>query len=196
VLSSAGLPAGKPMDFRIILSAFCSFLAYLFIHTLIFRVIDQKKVLVWIVNTCLLGGLFPEIFALISAWLFPLPGETFLIQFSAVSLLSFILYGLLAVLYILGPFGLIESSLRLKLLNEIAGAGNRGISRPSLYKLYNRHAIIRKRLDRFVTAKDFKYQNGNYYIRNRFSYFLIQAFLFENMKRIYLSGSQRTENER
>jgi|WetSurMetagenome_2_1015567.scaffolds.fasta_scaffold408550_2 hypothetical protein len=178
------------MDLRIVTTSILSFIFFLLIQTLIFHKIDKKEILVWIVKTCLIGGAFPLVFSIIFAFLFPINDYSFISQLLIVFFASFVLYSFLAVLYILGPFGLIESSLRLKLLSEIANAEEIGLKKQDLYKAYNINAIIQKRLERFVVSKDFIFQNGNYIIKNRFSYFLVHTFLFENMKKLYLSNNE------
>jgi hypothetical protein len=180
------------MDQRIILSAICSFIFFLFLHVLIFRRINQKEVLIWIVKTCLIGSIFPVFFSLIVTYLDPINGYSIPLQFAVIFFISFILYSLLAILYILGPFGIIESSLRIRLLEEIAGFGEKGVSKQNLFKVYNKNVIIQKRLNRFLMTKDFTYRNGYYLIKNRFSYFIVQEFLFENMKRIYSNGKEKS----
>jgi hypothetical protein len=176
------------MDQRIIISVLASYAIFLFLQTIIFRSIDRNNILAWIVRICAIGSISPLIFSALFTGVYPLPGYTILPQFLVLFVISFVLYGLLALTYILGPFGLIESSLRLKLLDEIAKAGVTGVDRHTLVKIYNVHDIIRKRLDRFLTSKDFVYRNGNYIINNRFSFFIFHTFVFENIKKIYLSG--------
>lgn len=173
------------MDNYILISTSISFFSYLLMHTIIFRLVDKKKVLIWLMNTCLLGGIFPFLISGILTYFFPLTGYSFLWQFFIISCISFILYGFLSVLYILGPFGLIESSLRLKLLEVIAKAGSTGVNESYLLKIYNKRTIIQKRLDRFTTSKDFIYHNGIYRMQNHLSYFIVQTFIFENIKKIF-----------
>jgi hypothetical protein len=178
------------MDLEIILSSISSFFLFLVMHTVVFRNVDKKKVLVWITNTCLIGSIFPFIFSVIFALFHPSANYAFGFHFFIVFIFSFIFYGFLAVIYILGPFGLIESSIRFRLLEEIAKRGKDGIDKNKLYKAYNKHVIIQKRLDRFVLSKDIVYRDKCYIFQNRFSYFIIQTFLFENMKKIYMSDKE------
>ena len=175
------------MDLQIVISSFISFLVFLILHVVVFSRIDHRHVLVWIVRTCMLGAVFPFLLAYIISLFFPIPGIMPFSQFFLVSSFSFILYSLLSIGYILGVFGLMESSLRIKILEQISRAGKRGIHKKELYKVYNRDVIIGKRLKRFIKAGDVIYNNGMYTIRKRFSYFIVHAFIFESIKKIYLN---------
>jgi hypothetical protein len=173
------------MDTRIIISATLSFSVFLLLQFVVFRKINQNSVLVWLGNIFLIGSIF-SLFGSIAITLFyPLKEFSQIAQFGEIFIISTTLYIFMVAIYVLGPFGLILSSLRIRLLEEVATAGDNGLTEQHLYRVYNINDIIQKRLDRFIKSKDFIYQNGFYIIKNRFSYFLIQAFLFENMKKIY-----------
>lgn len=174
------------MDLQIINSSIASFFLFLILHIIIFSRIDHSFVLVWIVKTCLLSSIFPFLFALLFSIVFPIAEYSQTVHFLIVYTSSFLLYSLLAIGYILGMFGLAESSLRIRILEEIAAAGKRGIQKKELYRVYNRDVIIAKRLKRFITSGDIIYRNGLYTMRKRFSYFIVHAFIFESMKKIYL----------
>jgi hypothetical protein len=176
------------MDLNILVTSLLSFIFFLILHTLIFRKVRHDKVLIWIVKTCLIGSIFPLLLSLIISIINPIKIYPLLYQAIIIFVISYILYCLFAVIYILGPFGLIESSLRLKLLSEIFNAGEKGIKYQNLLRAYNKYVIIQKRLDRFVASKDFLYKNNYYTIKNRFSYFIIQNQLFTIIKKLYLNN--------
>lgn len=176
------------MDLQIIILSIVSFLLFLILHVIIFSRIDQSYVLVWIVKTCILGTISPFLFALLFSIVFPIGGYSHQVHFLIVYTSSFLLYSLLAIGYILGMFGLLESSLRIKILQEIATAGKRGIQKKEIHRVYNRDVIIVKRLKRFIRSGDISYRNGLYTMRKRFTYFVVHAFIFESMKKLYKAG--------
>lgn len=176
------------MDLQIIISSIVSFFLFLILHIIIFSKIDQSNVLVWIVKLCLFGAIFPLLFALFFSIVFPIGQYPQIAHFLIVFSSSFLLYSLLAIGYILGMFGLLESSLRIKILQEIATAGKRGIQKKEIHRVYNRDVIIVKRLKRFIRSGDISYRNGLYTMRKRFTYFVVHAFIFESMKKLYKAG--------
>jgi len=175
------------MDLQIVFSSILSFVLFFILHVYIFSRIDHSKVLIWIVKTCMIGTIFPLLFALLFSFYFPVFGSSALLQFVVVYLVSFLLYSLLSIGYVLGMFGLLESSLRIRILEKIASRGKEGISKKDINALYKNDVIIAKRLKRFVRSGDISYKNGLYTMKRRFSYFVVHAFIFESMKKIYLS---------
>ena len=175
------------MDLQIVISSLLSFMSFFILHVYIFSRIDHSKVLIWIVKTCLIGTIFPLLFALLFSFIFPVFGNSALLQFVVVFLVSLLLYSLLSIGYILGMFGLLESSLRIRILEKIASRGKGWISKKDINALYANDAIIAKRLKRFIRSGNISYKSGLYTMKRQFSYFVIHAFIFESMKKIYLS---------
>lgn len=175
------------MDLQIVFSSLLSFVSFFILHVYIFSRIDHSKVLIWIVKTCMIGTIFPLLFALLFSFFFPVFGNSALLQFVIVFIISILLYSLLSIGYILGVFGLLESSLRIRILEKIARAGKEGISKKDINALFANDAIIAKRLKRFIQSGDIIYKNGLYNMKRRFSYFVVHAFIFESMKKIYSS---------
>jgi hypothetical protein len=176
------------MDYQILFISFVSFCFFLVLHTYIFKHIDHKKVLIWIVNSCVLGSIPTFVLSFLFPLFSPIYEYTYVIYVIVVCTVSFLLYSMLAIIYILGFFGLLESSLRIRILEEIARRGDRGMKREELFRIYNRNVIITKRLERFIETKDIDYRNGFYIMRPRFSYFNIHSYIFESIKHLYSGG--------
>jgi len=90
--------------------------------------------------------------------------------------LSFIVYGLLVFVYILCVFGPYETSIRMRIVREIYGAGQQGLTLENLLKNYNIRGILQVRLERLKGAGDIAVKDGKYYIRQHCNiFFLIES---------------------
>lgn len=164
------------MDIKIILHSLSSFLIYLLLHILIFRVIDNKSVIKWLINVYILGGTINLI-----SGLFILP-----LYYPFYCFISLICYSCLVYCYVLGIFGILDSSIRIKLLTEIEIAGNKGIRIKDIFQKYNREKIVQSRMKRFVNSGEMIKDNEGYYrLKKFFSYFILNNFIMTLMDRIY-----------
>jgi hypothetical protein len=150
------------VDFCILSIALGEFGLYLLLHVLLFRMIKPEDVIKWQVYTyafsCLVGG---AISLLVINTLFSPVTITLLFT---LELGIFIIVSLLVCMYIIGIFGIIESSIRIKLLSMIAHAAKKGITRKNIYKIYNKQTIINKRLLRLVSSGDVIVVDGKFYL--------------------------------
>lgn len=163
------------MDLYILVNAIVSFILFLIVHVVIFRSINEKTVIKWLMRVCYLG-VFINLFT----------GYFILRPYNAVfAFLSLILYTLLVYCYILGIFGLMESSIRIGLLAKIAEAKSCGIRKRDILEVYNKKIIIDKRLSRFIASGELKYEKGYYHLNKKFSYFIINDFINSIMRKIY-----------
>jgi hypothetical protein len=177
------------MDIQILFSFILSSFLYVLLHAILLRRATSDHILETLAKSFLLGFAFPLLFAVF----FSMSSSHFVYHLIFLGSIGAILYVLFVAFYILGPFGLIESSLRLHMLAQIAQAGHKGMPKDILKKKYNIHVIIHKRLARFLASGDFVYENGTYSIKNTFSFFLIQAFFFIGIQKIYGNKKKDTQ---
>lgn len=164
------------MDFYILETAFFGFLLFLTLHILIYRSIDKIKVVNFLIFTYFLSSL---LYLLIEFFIFYPQG-------SKVPLfVSFLIYNLMVVAYILGIFGMLVSSLRIRLLLEIGKGGKNGITVEEILKSYNKELIIGERLKRLVESGELSYEKGRYSLKRGFSVFLIHNYIFEFLRKLY-----------
>ena len=154
------------LDIYIFLTAIFSFFVFLILHI---------AVLLWLMRVYYLGGVFD----LFLAWFLLGAPNIFFIIF------SLILYTMLVFCYVLGIFGLMESSIRIGLLVQIAKSKNNRMKKNKILKIYNSKVIIAKRLERFVASGELKYEKGYYFLNKKFSYFIINNFINSFMRKIY-----------
>ena len=100
-------------------------------------------------------------------------------------ILSWFVYALLVIAYILGIFGMMMASLRVRILSLIVKEGGRGITLPAILKIYNRDKIIKNRLARLVGSRDVYLRNNKYHLQKQFSLFLIHGSIFALLKKLY-----------
>lgn len=163
------------MDLYILVNAIVSFILFLIVHVVIFRLIEEKTVIKWLMRVFYLGALIN-----LSAGLLMLKPQNVIFI-----LLSLTLYTMLVFCYVLGIFGLMESSIRIGLLTKIARSKSHGAGEKDILKAYNSKIIIDKRLERFVASGELKYEKGYYHLNKKFSYFIINDFINTLMRKIY-----------
>ena len=97
--------------------------------------------------------------------------------------IAFILYALVSCEYFMGIFGLMATSVRIRLLTEIARSGGRGLTMPKLLKRYNREMIVRGRLARFMASGDIMKSGSCYRARGGVTFFTLPALILTTLKR-------------
>ena len=88
--------------------------------------------------------------------------------------------GLLCFVYVLCVFGPYETSVRMRLVREIARAASGGISRQELLKRYSAQTIVDLRLRRLMGSGDIVEKDGLYHSRGQRNFF----FIFDSIARI------------
>ncbi len=169
------------MTFDLILTTTAAlvFIIFLSFQIVLFRHVSHERVIFWLAVVYIGVGLPLAITS--SILLFP--AEISRTLFSII--VVFALYSLLVFIYILGVFGIMESSIRIRLLTEVAGKGKKGLPLSKLLTYYNRETIIQKRLNRFVSSGDLLYKNGTYRATERYSLFLLPSQMLRFIWNLY-----------
>lgn len=159
-------------DIEILIFSILGFVLYVVIQFLTFRFIKAEKVIKGIVNIYLFTGIIQ--FLLESVWL----GVT-------AAFYSFILYTLLVANYIIGIFGLIESSVRIRILMEINSQGGGGIKEKEINRKYNKKIILEKRLKRMIASGELKFDKGYYRRNKRLTFYNIAEMFYRIIWSLY-----------
>lgn len=169
------------MDFLIITAALGTFVTFLIVHVIVLRRISDRAVI----------PVFWMTFALVGVILYSLLGVVAMVGGALLATtlymvgVSWILYTFLIGNYFMGIFGLMESSIRMRVLGEIVRAGSKGISERTLLTQYNHTKIVDKRLVRFVASGDIEFVRGLYVSRKPFTFFLLPALVLRFVWWIY-----------
>lgn len=161
-------------DVLILEASTLSFSLFLMIQIGVFRTLSAERVLSGIIGVFLAAGLLTSI------------GLVFTVKINIVLVMIVMwgLYGFLAFLYIVGVFGVIESSIRIKLL-QLVSIQSQGLRYSELLKRYNRDIIVTKRLKRLIGSGELMVSKGKYRVGKRFSFFLLPAYFSRVMKKLY-----------
>jgi hypothetical protein len=89
------------------------------------------------------------------------------------ALLALFVAGLLSFIYILCVFGPYETSIRMRVVREIAKGGSKGISMQELLGAYSPEAIMNVRLQRLVGSGDVIEKDGIYQASGKKNFFFI-----------------------
>ena len=174
-------------DLIILASAVGTFLIYLLVHTSIFRFIDTKGILPWLMRVFFIGGFLNvvvNIHLLLSRT--EIMTETGILGVGFCLLLSLLIYGLMCFFYVLNIYGPYESSLSVRLIREIFPTLPGGITLKEILTRYNADVIPRTRLERLIGSGEIV-MNGPIYKIGKYPYiFLTLNYLGRIFHRVTL----------
>lgn len=166
------------IDIYILVSALARFVLFFILHLLAIRLKRRVSFIHWLI--------FPFFLSLILSILVELRISSLTIDDSIVILLSIFFYCLFVIIYVLGVFGMMLASLRIRLLTLVANGNKDGASQEKILSIYNKEKILQHRLERLVQNGDLGLFKNQYFIRNRYSLFLIHGLIFELLRKLYL----------
>lgn len=151
-------------DFLIILFGATEFIVFLLLHIVVFRWIKHDAILKWLMYLYIFTSLFGAVFVF---WFFSsiltLPSSNFWQLLFLTLITTVIFFTLLVGAYIIGIFGIIESSIRIRALSLIVYTKNKGLTTTTLFRRYNKKIIIEKRLARFKSSGSVIVRKGKYF---------------------------------
>ena len=166
---------------------------FIVLQILVFRRIDQRACVKWlnrlmtgVAGVAAAGALSPLVPG------HPLHGVslgTMLVAGAS----SVGLYGLGVYLYCLYGFGVAESSIRVRILEELGRGDAHGVTFAQLLERYNEEDVIRKRLARFIQSGDLMLDGTIYRPGRRFSVFTVQNRLITWMREVFARPYERSE---
>ncbi len=165
------------MDNFIIINTLISITAYFILHIIILRKINQNDIFKWLVYVYLLAGFFPFLIGWWGGFIFG-------------SLISWMFYTLLVLIYVLAILGVMESSIRIRLLKEIYDAKDHGIDLKQILKKYNKDVILHKRLQRFLSAGEISFCEGKYQLEKKFTAYTLPDFAIRMIWKLYTSQTK------
>jgi len=148
-----------------------SFVIFLLIHVLTFRWLSPEQLLKSLTMTVVAIAGLP---AVAMSVLFTLKwAEASGQVWVCAGVLAMAVNGLLSFVYVLCVFGPYETSVRMRLVREIARAGANGISRQELLKRYSAQTIVDLRLRRLMGSGDIIEKDGLYRVGRKKNFFFI-----------------------
>jgi len=148
-----------------------SFGVFLLIHLITFRWVAPehllKSLLLCVIAVMMLPVLLMAVFFAAQAENLPFSGWV------CSTLVAVLIQGLLCFVYVLCIFGPYETSVRMRLVREIAQAGAKGITRQELAERYNAQTIMEIRLQRLLGSGDINEKDGQYASVNKRNLFFI-----------------------
>ena len=160
------------MDKFIIINTLISITVYFILHIIILRKNKQNEIFKWLVYLYLMAGFSPFLIGWRGGFIFG-------------SFVSWIFYTFLVLIYVLAILGVMESSIRIRLLKEIYDAGIRGKSLKQILKKYNKDVILHKRLQRFLSAGEISFYEGKYMLENKFTAYTLPDLAIKSIWKLY-----------
>ncbi len=148
-----------------------SFLIFLSVHFITFRWVRPenllRSLLVCVVTVMGFPVLLMGFFYILKA------ADATLQAWICAAILASVLQGLLCFVYVLCVFGPYETSVRMRLVREIALAPPGGISMEELARCYNTEIMVNLRLQRLLGSGDIIEKDGLYRIGREGNFFFI-----------------------
>lgn len=148
-------------DLVTVMASLAGFTLFFVLHMVVFRRIREEHAVRWFFLLVTLVSLVLAVYSWVGS----------------------ILFILLSCCYFMGIFGLMATSVRIRILSEIVRAG--GLTYKALLVRYNRDTIVRSRLARLVASGDIVFTYGKYRPAGRFTFFMAPAFVLKLMKMLY-----------
>ncbi len=165
------------MDQIILTSSILSFCGFLGCQAVVFRFLKPEQLLKAIMLMAVWAGSADILLAGVWSVNF-----SFFKSITGVGV-SLVLLGLLLFVYILCLFGPYETSIRMRLIREIAKAGDEGASLEHILGQYNARIMLDNRLKRLTGSGDVVIQDGIYRIEQHHNAFFLIDRLAQAMNR-------------
>lgn len=162
------------IDLAITLGSIVGFLVFFAAHVAVFRHIRRYHAVQWFFILIIVVGSLLGVIQTLVTHLVPVA-----------TLASVMLFVILACSFFMGVFGLMATSVRIRMLSEISRSRPGGMSYNQLLARYNREAIVGKRLARLISSGDITYAGGKYRTGGRITFFMFPAFVLKSMKVLY-----------
>ncbi len=157
------------MDINIIISSILGFIGFLILHFILSLLYKNKVQINWLIRLYLL------IAVLLLSINFWFNNQLILLDNLQISFFSFIVFSLFVYIYIIGIWGVFESSIRLQLIRELAGFNQNQSPYVTLLEKFNDQQLIKKRIQRLVDSSEIVKSRQKYKLGKSLSYFLIHA---------------------
>jgi len=158
------------MDTVIVAGAGSAFFVFIAGQILAFRIIHQDDAVRYI------GKLYCFIGALLFIILYRFPIE---------AIAGFILYSLMTFTYILCIFAPAEASVTLRILDDIACSGNKGIPEKDLITHKEIRTIVKRRIERLAQSQDLMYVKGTYRATGKITAYYVRERILTIVYKIF-----------
>lgn len=151
------------LDLSIVLTGVFGFLVFIILHFISSRFMKAEHLFKGIIITFMLG-LLSEVILL----------SVILHSFQFLSfIMSVLIYSFSALFYVLCFFGPFETSIRMRLIRELASKPE-GLTKQEIYARYNERIMLDTRLKRLIGSGDVKVDRGNYtLVKNHNAFFML-----------------------
>ncbi len=152
-------------------AAVFSFVIFLLVHFISFRWVQPERLLRSLL-LCVIAVMVIPVFLMLLFFIFKAADET-LPAWICAAILAVVVQGLMSFMYVLCIFGPYETSVRMRLIREIAWGASKGISAQELSDRYNAKIMVDIRLQRLVGSGDIAQKDGRYRVIKQGNLFFI-----------------------
>jgi len=158
-----------------------SFIGFLLVHLITFRWLRPEQLLRSLVMIMIAVAGLPLI--LMGALFMCRCADASLTTWVCSTVLAILIEGLMCLVYVLCIFGPYETSVRMRLIREIARGSSAGISMEELLARYNHETIVNVRLRRLVGSGDIIEKDGFYHSGHKKNFFFIFMAIAQVIKK-------------
>jgi hypothetical protein len=159
------------IDLLTVGSAIFSFIVFLLVHFAAFRRVRPERLLRSLLLCVIAIMGLPAV--LMACFCVARTADASISIWVGAAILSSLIQGLFCFVYVLCVFGPYETSVRMRLIREIAAGQAKGISAEELLSRYNPGTILELRLQRLVGSGDIIEKDGRYRIGSSKNFFFI-----------------------
>ena len=159
------------MDSQFLIMGFVSFCFFCLASAILFRMTEREAAVTWMVRAFVVIGIGHALY-LGQYW-----GWIGLVWWAS-------FYGLFTVLFVFGIFGVVEASLSLRILSEIADSEKKGITRREMMMRYGRQHIVKRRVDRLLFSGEL-IRSGGAYRLGKMSYYRIREYFLDFLRYVF-----------
>lgn len=171
------------MDNFIIINTLISMIVYFILHIIILRKINQKDIFKWLAYVYFIASFTPFLIGWWMGW--QMIPEISLSSIIIGVLVAWIFYTFLVLAYVLAILGIMESSVRIRLLKEIYNVKDTGITLKQILIKYNKDVILQKRLRRFIAVGEISFKGGKYQLEKRFTAYSLPNLVIKSIWKLY-----------
>lgn len=159
-----------PLDLLILGTVLTSFAVFFLLKVIILRMVHPEAVLRWIVNIFLMSSV---VHCLALALMYDYFGGRYPGGLFFAGVISYVTFGLLAFVYIVCVFGPSETSIRIRLVRELAQARGGRLTHEELLRKYNGRLILERRLQRLMLAGEIAERQGKFILLGKANAFFV-----------------------
>lgn len=143
---------------------------FLTIQLFIFRTMDNRQLMSALMRIFIVAAVIMIVYIYaLSVLVFQKSSGEVLFQL----ILACLIFGASCFIYVTAVFGITVTSVRIQILRMISRTGSRGLGYGEIFGKYNKHVIVKTRLERLVGSGQLIRNKNKYYLPAKTTFFIL-----------------------